>query len=173
MKNLILSACAILLSISLIHAQESKDVEGENSKKENLHIKLKDDAKPDIYVDGKKFDFPMDLLDTNKIESVNVLKGDRAIEEYGAKNGVVLIVTKKEFPEKMSQVKVRGYGTAKGKTPMIIIDGKKSNQEILKAISPDDIYSIEVLKDAKSTAVYGAKGVNGVIIVITKKGKKK
>lgn len=169
MKNLILTACTVLLSISLIQAQESKD---KSSKKENLHIMLKDGAKPDIYVDGKKFDFPVDLLDKNRIESVNVLKGDVALKKYNAKNGVVLIVTKKKTVEiDKSKVKVKGYTTKEGKAPMIIINGEKSNQEILKKLSPDDIKSIEVLKDEQAMKKYNAP--NGIIIVTTKKGKKK
>lgn len=167
MKKIILTACAMFLSISLIQAQESK-----SSKKENLHIELKDSAKPDIYVDGKKFDFPMDLLDINKIESVNVLKGDKALKEYNTKNGVVLIVTKKNMVEMdKSKIKVKGYATKEGKAPIIIIDGKKSNQEILKKLSPDDIESIEVLKNEQAMKKYNTS--NGVIIVTTKKGNKK
>jgi hypothetical protein len=61
MKKLIITTAAIFLSILLIQAQESK-----NSQKENLHVELKEGAKPDIYVDGKKFDFSLDLLDKNK-----------------------------------------------------------------------------------------------------------
>jgi len=168
MKNLILTACAVLLSISSIQAQESK---GEISKKEKLHIKIKDGAKPDIYVDGKKFDFPMDLLDENRIESVNVIKGDKAIKKYNAKNGVVLIVTKNKMVEiDKSKIKIKGQGE-KGKNPMIIINGEKSDRKVLKKLSTDDIESIKVLKDEQALKKYNAP--NGVIIVKTKKGKKK
>ncbi|TGV00489.1 hypothetical protein [Flavivirga rizhaonensis] len=113
----------------------------------------------------------MDLLDANRIESVNVLKGDKAIKEYNAKNGVVLIVTKKKMVEiDKSQIKDKGYGT-KGKDPMIIINGEKSDQEMIKKLSPDDIESIEVLKEEQGLKKYNTP--NGVIIVTTKKGKKK
>ena len=169
MKKIILITCAILLSISLIQAQESKE---KSSKQEKLHIRLKDSAKPDIYVDGKKFDFPMDLLDTNRIESVNVLKGDKAIKEYNAKNGVVLITTKKEKIDNMSKVNDIGYGTKDGKAPVIIINGEKSDQELLNKLSPNDIESIEVIKDDEQVLKeYNAP--NGVIIITTKKEKKK
>ena len=52
--------------------------------------------------------------------------------------------------------------------PLIIVDGFQGNS--IDAINPNDIESIEVLKDASSTAIYGAQGANGVIIVTTKKG---
>lgn len=173
MKTLILTACAVLLSISLIQAQEHAEEKVEIAKQEKLNIKLKDGAKPDIYVDGKKFDFPMDLLDVDRIESVNVIKGDKALKEYNSKNGVVLVTTKEVETDKktMSQVKVTGYATT-GKAPMIIIDGETSNQEKLEKISPDYIESIEVFKkDEKVLKKYNAP--NGVIVITTKKEKKK
>lgn len=173
MKNLILTACTVFLSITLIQAQESKETIEKNSKQEKLHIKLKDGAKPDIYVDGKKFDFPMDLLDPNRIESINVLKGDKAVKEYNAKNGVVLITTKKEKVDiDKSQVRVIGNGAKDEKAPVIIINGEKSDQELLNKLSPDDIESIEVFKDDEQ-ALKKYNAPNGVIIVTTKKEKKK
>ena len=80
MKKTILITCALFLSIAIMEAQETKTTD-----KEKLHIALKDDVKPDIYVDGKKFDFPMDLLDVNKIETIKVLKGDQVLKKYNAK----------------------------------------------------------------------------------------
>lgn len=58
--------------------------------------------------------------------------------------------------------------TASGK-PLFIIDGMPGDYETL---NPNDIESIEVLKDASSTAVYGSSGSNGVVIITTKKEKK-
>ncbi len=77
-----------------------------------------------------------------------------------------------------SQIKIRGSGSiGAGDDPLFVIDGfpitsssgRTSNP--LNLISPDDIESITVLKDASSTAIYGSRGSNGVIIVTTKKGK--
>ena len=167
MKNLILTACAVLLSVSLIQAQESK---GKSSKKEKLHVKLKDGANPDIYVDGKKFDFPIDLLDVNRIESVNVLKGEEALKKYNAKNGIVLIETKKNLGETdKSKIMDKGETIDEDKAPMIIINGEKSDRKMLKKLSPDHIESIKVLKDEQALKKYNAP--NGIIIIKTKKGK--
>lgn len=167
MKRIIFIICVIFWSNSLIQAQEV-----ENSKKENLHIELKEGIKPDVYVDGKKFDFSIDLLDVNKIESVKILKGDKASKEYNAKNGVILIVTKKNNDE-MNQPKIEAkeYTTNEGKEPMIMIDGKESEKENLEKISPNDIKSIEILKNEQAIKKYNAP--NGVVIVTTKKGEKK
>ncbi len=171
MKNLILTACAVLLSISLIQAQEHAEEKGEIAKPEKLNIKLKDGVKPDIYVDGKKFDFPMELLDVDRIESVSVIKGDKAIKEYNSKNGVVLVTTKKITAEKaVSKIKFKDDGVNK-KVPMIIINGKKSDKEMLEKISTDDIESIEVFKNEQALKKYNTP--NGAIFITTKKEKKK
>jgi len=56
-------------------------------------------------------------------------------------------------------------------SPLIVIDGFPTENPDLNTINPDDIESIDVLKDASATAIYGARGANGVIMVTTKKGK--
>ena len=100
MKNLLLTVCAMLLTISVIQAQENEEKQSQSHKQEKLMIRVKGtstvgNVKPDIYVDGKKFDFELELLDPEKIESVEVIKGEKAIKEYNAPNGVLFIKTKK------------------------------------------------------------------------------
>lgn len=69
------------------------------------------------------------------------------------------------------QITIRGQNTLNGnKSALIILDGIQYNNS-LQSINPDDIESIDVLKDASSTAVYGAQAANGVILVTSKKGK--
>ncbi|MNR29437.1 Gram-negative bacterial tonB protein [compost metagenome] len=58
-------------------------------------------------------------------------------------------------------------GVATGKEPVIILDGKKFGSN-LNEINPNNISSIEVLKDASATTLYGAAGANGVILITTK-----
>ena len=65
--------------------------------------------------------------------------------------------------------KVKGYTTKERKYPMVIIDGEKSNQEKLTKLSPDDIESLEVVKDEQALKKYNAP--NGIIIVTTKNEK--
>src|SRR5690606_16395528 len=67
-------------------------------------------------------------------------------------------------------IKVRGTNSISyGTNPAYVIDGIVS-EEGIRMISPDDIASIEVLKDASSTALYGSKASNGVIVITTKQG---
>ena len=65
---------------------------------------------------------------------------------------------------------IRGKGTFNGSSaPLIIVDGV----EVMStdAVNPADIYSVDVLKDAGSTALYGIRGANGVILITTKGGR--
>lgn len=85
-------------------------------------------------------------------------------------------------PGGAAQVRVRGVGTIKGGTdPLYVVDGVQINSSSgaaaftssnpLNYLNPNDIESIEVLKDAASAAIYGAAAANGVVLITTKKGK--
>jgi len=73
-------------------------------------------------------------------------------------------------------VNIRGINTINGSNqPLYVLDGLQidgSNQNVIATINPSDIESIEVLKDASATAIYGSKASNGVILITTKRGKK-
>lgn len=72
-------------------------------------------------------------------------------------------------------IRVRGLGSASQSTSdaLVVIDGVPAqNANPLATISPKDIESVTILKDAASTALYGSRGANGVVLVTTKKGKK-
>lgn len=62
---------------------------------------------------------------------------------------------------------VRGQGTLNSSSPLIIVDGVESS---INAVNPQDIASVSVLKDAASSAIYGSRAANGVILITTKKG---
>jgi len=71
-----------------------------------------------------------------------------------------------------AQFFIRGLGTfGSGKQdPLILIDGVESTQNDMARLQPDDISSFNVLKDATASAVYGARGANGVVLILTKSG---
>jgi TonB-linked SusC/RagA family outer membrane protein len=74
-------------------------------------------------------------------------------------------------PDAEIKMRIRGGGSiTQDSTPLLIVDGFPVNT--ISDISPSDIENISVLKDASSTAIYGARGANGVIIITTKKGGK-
>ncbi|MCR4602158.1 MAG: TonB-dependent receptor [Prevotella sp.] len=74
-------------------------------------------------------------------------------------------------PGSKSLIRIRGIGTINDSNPLYIIDGMPTDQDGMESVNPEDIESIEVLKDAASGAIYGARAANGVILVTTKKGK--
>ena len=82
----------------------------------------------------------------------------------------VVVITNSGAPEQSTQIRIRGansiYG---GNSPLYIVDGVP-NTDLFNNLAPNDIQSIEVLKDASATAIYGSRGANGVILVTTKRG---
>jgi len=82
----------------------------------------------------------------------------------------VQVTTADGSPDAEILVRVRGGGSiTQDNTPLYIVDGFPA--ENINSISPGDIQSIDVLKDASSTAIYGARGANGVVIITTKSAK--
>lgn len=65
--------------------------------------------------------------------------------------------------------RIRGTGTINNSDPLLVIDGIPTDIP-LNSLSPDDISSVEILKDASAAAIYGARGANGVVIITTKRG---
>lgn len=157
MKNMLIITYLFCISTSGLFAQEK------------LQIELKDAPKPDIYIDGKKYDYAIfELLDQSKIESVNVIKGELAMKEYNATNGVIVIKTKKSAEPAVTvdkeEIKIKNGAE---KDPVVIIDGEVSNREALSKMAPGRIKSIDIYKGDQAMALYNAP--NGVIIVTTKK----
>lgn len=75
-------------------------------------------------------------------------------------------------PGSVNNIVIRGYGSiTQDNSPLYVVDGFPMEDGMNNSINPADIESINVLKDASSTAIYGARGANGVIIITTKKGK--
>lgn len=66
-------------------------------------------------------------------------------------------------------VRIRGFGTINGNDPLYVIDGVQTGQG-LNDLNPDDIASIQILKDAAAASIYGVGAANGVIIITTKNG---
>lgn len=71
-------------------------------------------------------------------------------------------------PGESFKVNIRGLGTVGDATPLYIVDGMQSSD--ISQINPSDIESIDILKDAASSAIYGARAANGVVLITTKKG---
>ncbi|MGQ1945707.1 SusC/RagA family TonB-linked outer membrane protein [Geofilum sp. OHC36d9] len=101
--------------------------------------------------------------DLQKLNTVNPL-GALQSQSPG-----VNIVQSSGMPGEGFKVNVRGLGTVGNSSPLYVIDGVAGAD--INVLSPSDIESIDVLKDAASAAIYGARAANGVILVTTKQGK--
>lgn len=76
-------------------------------------------------------------------------------------------------PGAVNNIVIRGPGSiTQDNSPLYVIDGFPTEDSDNSAINPNDIESIDILKDASATAIYGSRGANGVIIITTKRGKK-
>ena len=75
-------------------------------------------------------------------------------------------------PGSSTMVRIRGIGTVNDNGPLYVIDGVSTRNQNLNTINPNDIESMQVLKDASAAAIYGAQASNGVILITTKKGSK-
>lgn len=89
----------------------------------------------------------------------------------GLTSGIQAVQTTGEFGADKADIRIRGIATLNtaGAAPLILVDGVE--RETYNNIDPNSIESINVLKDASSTAVFGVRGANGVIIITTKQGK--
>ena len=104
-----------------------------------------------------------------KGEDIAKLNTTNALEAMQSSTPGVQITQSSTQPGKGYKVYIRGIGTTGNSTPLYVIDGVAGGN--LDGINPNDIESIDVLKDAASAAIYGARAANGVILVTTKQGK--
>src|SRR5690606_18982777 len=95
-------------------------------------------------------------------------------EMLGGKVSGLFSVAQNGSPGSVANVIVRGaLGLTGGfATPLYVVDGTYMNEDDVNSINPNDIESISVLKEAAQTAVYGARGANGVVIIRTKTAKR-
>ena len=102
-----------------------------------------------------------DIASRNTVSAIGALQGQTPgvnITSLGGK------------PNAGFKVNIRGVGTNGDSNPIVVVDGLVGSLSNLAELNPNDIESIDVLKDAASTAIYGARAANGVILVTTKHG---
>ncbi len=104
-----------------------------------------------------------------KGDDIAKLNTTNALEAMQSSTPGVQITQSSAQPGKGYKVYIRGIGTTGNAAPLYVIDGVAGGN--LDGINPADIESIDILKDAASAAIYGARAANGVILVTTKQGK--
>ena len=105
-----------------------------------------------------------------KAEDFNAGKIGDAAELVKGKIAGLTVVNSSGDPKAGSSIRLRGITTLVGSlTPLILVDGIEGD---LNTVAPENIASIDVLKDASAAAIYGTRGANGVILITTKSGKR-
>ena len=105
-------------------------------------------------------------IDTKDLLSVPATSVEQQLQGRAA--GVQVISS--NVPGQGASIRIRGFGTLGNNDPLYVIDGTPT-QDNLSNINPNDIESIQILKDATSASIYGSRASNGVIIITTKQGK--
>lgn len=139
----------------------------------SLDIRLvqADNTMADVVVVGygtqRKGDLTGSLSSVNSkdIKSLPVTNAGDAIQGRAA--GVQIVSS--GAPGSNAAIRIRGTGTINNSDPLLVIDGVPTDVP-LNTISPDDIASIEILKDASAAAIYGSRGANGVVLISTRRG---
>ncbi|AXT59328.1 TonB-dependent receptor [Aquimarina sp. AD10] len=139
----------------------------------SLSITMKEDSQSleEVIVVGYGAQRKSDLtgaissISADEIVRAPVVSTTQALQ--GRAPGVSVIANSGQ-PGAAPLIRIRGTGTINNTAPYVIIDGVPGD---LNNINPSDVKSIEVLKDASATAIYGSNGANGVILVTTKAGR--
>lgn len=142
--------------------------------KSNVNVVMEDEATAldDLVVIGygtvRKRDLTGAVTSVSS-EQIGQIPVSNVSEALTGKMAGVNITTTEGSPDADVKIRVRGGGSlSQDNSPLYIVDGFPV--ETISDVSPSEIESIDVLKDASSTAIYGARGANGVIIITTKSG---
>ncbi|MBK6965227.1 MAG: TonB-dependent receptor [Bacteroidales bacterium] len=104
-----------------------------------------------------------------KADELKTTSSSRADQAIQGKTAGVMVLPTSGSPGAGTKIKIRGTNSNSNSNPLFIVDGMKTGD--INNIDPNDIESMEVLKDAASSAIYGTEGANGVILITTKSGK--
>jgi TonB-dependent starch-binding outer membrane protein SusC len=147
-------------------------------KLKNINIVLKEliNTLDDVVVIGygtaKRKDITGSVASANMqdVEKAPVISFDQAL---AGRIAGVQVSGNDGQPGTTNNITIRGFGSiTQDNSPLYVVDGFPQENADNNSISPADIESIEVLKDGSATAIYGARGANGVIIITTKRGKR-
>jgi len=107
-------------------------------------------------------------VNNEAIESVTPVRVEDALQ--GQASGVNIISS--GSPGSKPTVLIRGITSYAGNDPLVVIDGVSASIDDLNSVNPNDIKSVNILKDAALASIYGVKGGSGVIVITTKTGKR-
>jgi len=151
---------------------KSQEIFVGNSSTLNVVLKIDNNELDEVVVVGYGVQVKRDL--TGSVSSVkgadiqNQPSGGIQQSLQGRMAGVN-IIRNGGAPGNAGSIRIRGIGTVNNSEPLILIDGVPASS--MNDVNPNDIETVDVLKDASASAIYGTRAANGVIIVTTKRGK--
>lgn len=161
-----------VLQISYI-GYNTQEVKVGNVNVVNISLREDSEALDEVVVIGygtvKKSDLTgaVGSVQMKDVSQVGITSADRALQGQVAG---VQVNARTGQPGEAMMIRVRGSNSlAGGNEPLYVIDGMPV-ESMNSDINPEDILSMEVLKDASSTAIYGSRGANGVVMITTKRG---
>jgi len=145
-----------------------------NSGKQILNVELVETAKAmdEVVVVGYGTQKKVNLTGAVSSVSMKELEGKPVVNIVEALEGTTPGLTIQQTnsqPGSRPSINIRGTNTLNNNDPLVLIDGMVGD---IQNVNPSDIQNISVLKDASSTAIYGSRASNGVILITTKKGSK-
>ncbi len=108
----------------------------------------------------------IDAVKGETLAKKNSIQTSQALQGIAA--GVTVTSNSGKPGKENTSIRIRGIGTINDNNPLVLIDGVASSVD---AVDPNDIESMSILKDAASSAIYGSRAANGVILITTKRGK--
>ncbi|MBF9221802.1 SusC/RagA family TonB-linked outer membrane protein [Hymenobacter ruricola] len=167
------SAATAKLRFSFVGFVSKEVTVGDQS---TINVTLASDSKQleDVVVIGYQEVQRRDVTGSVASVSAQQLKDipvNSAAEALSGRLAGVQVTSSEGQPGSQVQIRVRGGGSiTQDNSPLYVVDGVQV-ENALSVISPQDIASVDVLKDASATAIYGARGANGVVIITTKGGR--
>ncbi|MGQ1911799.1 SusC/RagA family TonB-linked outer membrane protein [Marinifilum sp. RC60d5] len=146
-----------------------------SAKGSNLNVQMKNDAISLNEVVAVGYGVKKKSVVTGSISSMDsedILQSRPADinQAFTGRAAGVVVSQSSGQPGSSPKITIRGVGTNGNSNPLYVIDGLPMDD--MNSVNPNDIESLQVLKDATSAAIYGARAANGVILITTKKGKK-
>ena len=141
--------------------------------KTNINVALEEDNQnlDDVVVIGYGVQKKKLITGANlsvKGENVAKMNTTNPLQALQGQTPGMTIISQSGQPGSEMKVNIRGMGTVSNSQPLYIIDGIRGD---INSVNPNDIESIDVLKDGASAAIYGAQSANGVVLITTKSGK--
>ncbi|MDR1524437.1 MAG: SusC/RagA family TonB-linked outer membrane protein [Tannerella sp.] len=163
--------CACISTFCVVLFAQEKTLPGavqslENEKEDasDEQISLGFFSQPSMAITGAVATVSGSVLDKSPVSDLSQTFAGRLA-------GLTTIETNSELTNSTVAKIIRGYSTINGVDPLVVIDGVICPNIYYEYLSPKEIESVSILKDASTTAIYGIKGANGVIVITTKRGK--